>query len=98
MDCRGIPPTYVTKGNVAVWNESIALYWHMATTMNMVRPGNTVTVRRYIAAMLTWVVILAGCGRDDSMARTRDEQQPAASDAKAASSPASVISVLGVRG
>jgi cytosine/uracil/thiamine/allantoin permease len=83
-------PAYVTEGNVVFWNESIALYWHMATTMNRVRPGNAVTVRRDIAVMLIWMAILAGCGKD--------EQQPAASDAKAASSPASVISVLGVRG
>ena len=55
------------------------------------------TGMRTIAAMLMWTAVLAGCGRDGGPGSADDEVEPVAAR-KAASSPASVISVLGVRG
>lgn len=55
------------------------------------------TGMRAIAAMLVWMAVLAGCGRDGRQGSAEDEPGPVAAR-KAASSPAAVISVLGVRG
>ena len=55
------------------------------------------TGMRVIAVALVGMAILAGCGHDASLSSAEEDSEPAAGR-KAASSPASVISVLGVRG
>lgn len=52
---------------------------------------------RAIAAMSLCALALAGCGRDAALGSAEDGPQPS-TGRKAASSPASVIPVLGVRG
>ena len=52
---------------------------------------------RTISVVLVWTAVLAGCGRDARLGSADDDQEPAAGH-KAASSPAAVISVLGIRG
>jgi hypothetical protein len=55
------------------------------------------TGMRTVAAVLVWTAVLSLCGCDAKAGSAEEDREPAAGR-KAASSPAAVISVLGVRG